>query len=79
MTSSLSFLALGLVAGVLATWWWARRRTEQAVAILTDEVRRERIRQGFALVRSRLGGPGASRRAAEAILRIARTKTAFVN
>jgi hypothetical protein len=39
--------------------------------MLTDEDRVNRIRAGLARVRERLGGPGASRRAAEAILRIA--------
>ena len=33
-----------------------------------------RIREGLARVRARLGAPGASRRAAEAILTIARTR-----
>jgi lipid-A-disaccharide synthase len=43
----------------------------EAVSMLTDHDRAARIRAGLATVRSRLGGPGASRRAAEAILRIA--------
>ena len=33
-------------------------------------MRAARIRDGLARVRERLGGPGASRRAAEAILRV---------
>jgi lipid-A-disaccharide synthase len=41
----------------------------EAVSMLTDRARQTRIREGLALVRERLGGPGASRRAAEAILR----------
>jgi lipid-A-disaccharide synthase len=45
---------------------------DEAVSLLTDTVRRARVREGLALVRQRLGGPGASRRAAEAILRVAR-------
>jgi lipid-A-disaccharide synthase len=43
----------------------------EAISMLTDRGRAARIRAGLATVRSRLGGPGASRRAAEAILRIA--------
>ena len=43
----------------------------EAISMLTDRDRAARIRQGLAAVRARLGGPGASRRAAEAILRIA--------
>jgi lipid-A-disaccharide synthase len=40
---------------------------KEAVSLLTDDARAARIRAGLARVRSRLGGPGASRRAAEAI------------
>jgi lipid-A-disaccharide synthase len=43
----------------------------EAISMLTDRERSARIRAGLATVRSRLGGPGASRRAAEAILRVA--------
>jgi lipid-A-disaccharide synthase len=42
----------------------------EAVSMLTDPARVARVRQDLARVRSRLGGPGASRRAAEAILRV---------
>ena len=48
----------------------------EAVAVLTDPSRAARVREGLAGVRARLGGPGASRRAAEAILRVARSRTA---
>ena len=41
-----------------------------AVSMLTDEARRRQIRTGLARVRTQLGGPGASRRAATAILRV---------
>ena len=41
---------------------------EEAISMLTDRARRARMREGLARVRERLGGPGASRRAAEAIL-----------
>jgi lipid-A-disaccharide synthase len=43
----------------------------EAVSMLTDGKRAHAIRARLALVRSRLGGPGASRRAAEAILQVA--------
>jgi lipid-A-disaccharide synthase len=43
----------------------------EAISMLTDEVRVARIRAGLAQVREKLGGPGASARAAEAVLRIA--------
>jgi hypothetical protein len=42
----------------------------EAVSMLTDRDRAARIRAGLARVRQKLGGPGASRRAAEAILKI---------
>jgi lipid-A-disaccharide synthase len=42
----------------------------EAISMLTDAARVARIREGLARVRSRLGGPGASRRAAESILRV---------
>jgi lipid-A-disaccharide synthase len=43
----------------------------EAIDILTDPARASRIREGLARVRAKLGGSGASRRAAEAILRVA--------
>jgi lipid-A-disaccharide synthase len=43
---------------------------DEAVSMLTDSARAARVREGLARVRARLGGPGASRRAAEAILRL---------
>ena len=46
----------------------------EAVSMLTDDARVRSIRAGLARVRERLGGPGASRRAAEAILEVARGK-----
>jgi lipid-A-disaccharide synthase len=43
----------------------------EAINILTDEKRVLRIRAGLARVREKLGSPGASRRAAEAVLAVA--------
>jgi len=42
----------------------------EAVSMLTDPARAASIRAGLASVRAKLGGPGASRRAAEAIMKI---------
>ncbi len=42
----------------------------EALSILTDPARARDVRAGLAEVRAKLGGPGASRRAAEAILRV---------
>ncbi len=47
----------------------------EAIAILTDPSRSAAIRDGLARVRAALGGSGGSRRAAEAILRVAATHT----
>jgi lipid-A-disaccharide synthase len=44
--------------------------TREVVPMLTDHARRDRICEGLARVRQKLGGPGASRRAAEAILEL---------
>jgi lipid-A-disaccharide synthase len=44
--------------------------SDEAVSLLTDRERASRVRAGLARVRERLGGSGASRRAAEAILRV---------
>jgi lipid-A-disaccharide synthase len=43
----------------------------EVVSMLTDPERAARIRAALARVRTKLGGPGASRRAAEAILKVA--------
>jgi lipid-A-disaccharide synthase len=47
----------------------------EAIAMLTDRERAAQIRKGLARVRERLGGPGASRRAAESILQVARSRS----
>jgi lipid-A-disaccharide synthase len=49
---------------------------DEAVSMLTNSARSERIRGDLAQVREQLGGPGASRRAAEAILRFIREAAA---
>jgi lipid-A-disaccharide synthase len=46
----------------------------EAVSMLTDRARADRIRAGLARVRAKLGGPGASRRAAAAILEVAQAR-----
>jgi lipid-A-disaccharide synthase len=46
----------------------------EVLSILGDASRTATIREGLARVRARLGGPGASRRAAEAILRVVHTR-----
>jgi lipid-A-disaccharide synthase len=45
-----------------------------AIALLTDENRVAEMKEQLAIVRERLGGPGASGRAADAILALARPK-----
>ena len=45
-----------------------------AIDILANPARTAHIREGLACVRAKLGGPGASRRAAEAILRVLHSK-----
>jgi lipid-A-disaccharide synthase len=44
----------------------------EAMSLLTDAARRQRVKAGLAHVRERLGESGASRRAAEAILNVSR-------
>jgi lipid-A-disaccharide synthase len=48
---------------------------EEGISMLTDRARADRIRADLARVRERLGGPGASRRAAEAILKVVTKKS----
>jgi lipid-A-disaccharide synthase len=47
------------------------RVAAEILPLMTDKGRIARVRQGLALVRERLGRPGASRRAAEAVMRVA--------
>ena len=47
----------------------------EAVSMLTDPVRAQTVRKGLADVRARLGGPGASRRAANSILGLIKEKS----
>ena len=49
----------------------------EAVKMLTDHARAARVREGLARVRARLGGSGASRRAAEAILTLDSRRSAI--
>ncbi len=48
--------------------------TAEAVRLLSDRAYADRVRADLREVRSKLGGPGASRRAAEAVLEVARGK-----
>jgi len=45
---------------------------EEALRVLTDPAHADRVRAGLREVRAKLGGPGASRRAAEAVVEVAR-------
>ena len=49
------------------------RVADEALKVLTDPEAAARVRRDLAEVRERLGQPGASRRAARAVLEIART------
>jgi lipid-A-disaccharide synthase len=51
----------------------ADRIAREAISLLTDRARAEKMREDLAGVRSALGAPGASRRAAEAVLRARQT------
>ena len=50
------------------------RVVEETVSFLTDHDRHARTREALRLVREQLGGPGASGRAADAILQVARQR-----
>jgi lipid-A-disaccharide synthase len=51
----------------------------EAVSMLTEPDRAARIREGLAAVRAKLGGPGASRRAAEAIMSVVGRQSSVVS
>jgi lipid-A-disaccharide synthase len=59
-----------LVPELVQDAFTAEAVAREAVSMLTDTARAAAIRNGLARVRARLGGPGASRRAAEAIMRV---------
>jgi lipid-A-disaccharide synthase len=71
-----TFAMVNLIAGerivpeLIQDSFTAEAVASEAVSLLTDPQRVARIRQGLAVVRRKLGGPGASRRAAEAVLKI---------
>lgn len=73
-----TFAMVNLIAGsrivpeLIQEDFTAQRVAAEAVSMLTDSTRTARIRQGLAEVRAKLGGPGGSRRAAEAILGVIR-------
>lgn len=77
-----TFAMVNLIAGerivpeLIQSSFTAEAVAREAVSLLTDRQRVEQIREGLAGVRRKLGGPGASRRAAEAILRVAETSCA---
>ena len=70
-----TFAMVNLIAGrqvvpeLIQDRFTAEAVAAETVSMLTDHERSARIRQGLAEVRAKLGGPGGSRRAAEAILR----------
>jgi lipid-A-disaccharide synthase len=70
-----TFAMVNLIAGsrivpeLIQDAFTAEAVAAEAVSMLTDVSRTARIRQGLASVRAKLGGPGASRRAARAILK----------
>lgn len=70
-----TFAMVNLIAGrqvvpeLIQERFTAEAVATEATSMLTDSARAARIRQGLAEVRAKLGGPGGSRRAAEAILK----------
>jgi lipid-A-disaccharide synthase len=72
-----TFAMVNLIAGerivpeLIQDAFTAEAVAREAVALLIDRDRAAQMRTGLARVRERLGGPGASRRAAEAIVRVA--------
>jgi lipid-A-disaccharide synthase len=72
-----TFAMVNLIAGerivpeLIQTDFTPEAVADEVVSLLTDSERRGSMRAGLRRVRERLGPPGASRRAAEAILRVA--------
>lgn len=70
-----TFAMVNLIAGrqvvpeLIQERFTAEAVATEATSMLTDSARAARVRQGLAEVRAKLGGPGGSRRAAEAILK----------
>lgn len=64
-----------LVPELIQDAFTAEAVAREATAMLTDRSRAAHIRAGLARVRERLGGAGASRRAAEAILAVAAARS----
>jgi lipid-A-disaccharide synthase len=54
----------------------AERTASEVIAFLTDKEKHERTREALVRVRKALGEPGASARAAEAVLQVANTSHA---
>ncbi len=71
-----TFAMVNLIAGrrvvpeLIQDDFTAEAVAREAVSMLTDAARTAQIRQGMADVRAQLGGPGGSRRAAQAILNL---------
>jgi len=71
-----TFAMVNLIAGrrvvpeLIQDDFTAEAVAREAVSMLTDAGRTAQIRQGLAEVRAQLGGPGGSRRAAQAILNL---------
>ena len=70
-----TFAMVNLIAGtrvvpeLIQDDFTAEAVASEVLSLLTDQERATRMREQLAAVRSQLGGPGASRRAAQAILR----------
>ncbi len=73
-----TYAMVNLVAGrrivpeLMQDGFTAAAVTEEAVSLLTDRARADRMRSDLQSVRQKLGAPGASRRAAEAVIAVAR-------
>ena len=63
-----------LVPEVIQRELTPERVAAEVEALLDDRPRRESMKEGLAEVRRRLGGSGASARAAEAVLEVARDR-----